>query len=428
MAHRRPLAIGGLLLGSLGYGVGAGACGARSELVVPDPCAGQSAVQAELTPLDMVIMMDNSGSMAFSTSSGLSRRRAVTSAFSDFFAQPEAAGISVSLSYFPIVDESVPEACEDDAICGLAGACQPFRACLPSGGGACRDDADCDAAGFPGDACRQLGFCGDRTTTCTLGSGTCADGPCLSLGHCDNRYTCDAAGYDTPVVAMRELPHGADAVLGELSRLDPSGSTPTLPALGGALLQARRHAGKNPDHNAIVVLASDGLPTACDPEIQSGDPAVAIANLVQVAADGLAAGVRTFVIGLATPSDGGARDDLDAIAEGGGTGRALIVSAEIVDELRAALTSVRLDAGACTFNIGAGEADDDPSARVRVELPTGERPYVPWRSSAAACDSAGGFYFDPPDAPRRVVLCPATCDRFGSAIVRKIEVFTHCPG
>lgn len=413
---------------SLVYGVGAGACGARSELIVPDPCAGQAAVEAELTPLDIVIMMDNSGSMAFSTTSGLSRRRAVTSAFSDFFAQPESAGISVSLSYFPILDESVPQACEDDAVCGLAGACQPFRACLPSGGGACRESADCDAAGFPGDTCQQLGFCDDRTTTCAVGSGACPNGPCLALGHCDNRYTCEATGYERAAVPMRELPAGADAVLAALSGLDPSGSTPTLPALGGAVLQAQRQAAEAPDHNAIVVLATDGLPTACDPEIQSGDPAVAIANLVRVASDGLAAGVRTFVIGLATPADGGARDDLDAIADGGGTGRALIVSAEIVDELGAALTSVRLDAGACTFSIAADDAVNDPSARVRVALPSGERPYVPWRASAEACGAGGGFYFDPPDAPRRVVLCPATCDAFGSAILRKIEVFTHCPG
>ncbi len=418
----------GVVVAALGHALLAGACGARSELLVPDPCAGQASVGAQLSPLDVVIMIDNSGSMAFLAEPGLTRQDAVERAFADFFAQPESAGISVSLGYFPVIDETIAEACDDDETCGEPGACQPFRACAPSGGGACRDDVDCERAGFPGDTCEQLGFCDDRTTSCRVGWGGCPGGPCLPLGHCDNHYTCDAAGYARPLVPMQALPEGAQAVLAALTKLTPVGSTPTLPALGGAIEQATTWAASHPDHHTIVVLATDGLPTACDPEIQSGDPQIAIDNLSATAAAGLTAGVRTFVVGLATPIDGTARDDLDAIAAAGGTESAFIVGATIVDELVDALASVRLDAGACTFTIAEGVLSTvAPSARVRLELPSGERPYVPWRSSLEACGAGPGFYLDPPFAPRRVMLCPATCERFGSSLLRRIEVFTECP-
>lgn len=417
------------LVAALGHALFAGACGARSELIVPDPCAGQTAAVAELAPLDVVIMMDNSGSMSFTTPSGEPRQLAVATAFRNFFEQPEAEKTSVSLSAFPILDESIPQACESDATCGMVGACQPFFTCLPSGGGACRSDGDCDDAGFPGDRCEQLGFCADGITNCAVGGGGCSDGACLPLNHCDNHYTCDAAAYEVPRVPMTELPGGADAVLSALTNLQPEGSTPTLPALTGAVRQGVAWAAEHPDHTTIVVLATDGLPTACDPEIQSGDPAVAIQNLVDEAAAGLEAGVRTFVIGLATPADGRAREDLDAIASGGGTDRAFIVDAAIADELATTLAEVRLDAGACTFVIDLPDGEvNDRSSRVRLVLPNGERPHAPWRPFAEACGDGPGFYFEPADSPQRVVLCPASCALFGRSLVRNIEVFTQCPG
>jgi hypothetical protein len=422
-------ATAGLFLGAVGL-ASAGACGARSELPVPDPCAGSTALAGKVAPLDLVVMMDNSGSMEISTPSGEPRRQAVLDAFSRFLQQPEAAGLGVSLSFFPIIDESVPEACNDDATCGMAGACQPYRACLPSGGGSCRADQDCADAGFPGDTCEQLGFCDDLITGCIVGTESCAGGVCLDLNRCDNRYTCDASGYETPLVPMVSLPEGAAEFLGQLQMLEPLGSTPTLPALLGAIRQARTWADAHPEHNTIVVLATDGLPTACDPELQSGDPELAIVHLAEAARDSYEDGIPVYVIGLATPVEGGARTDLDSIAEAGGSEHAFIVDAEIAVALGGALTAIRLGAGACEFDVEVDPADLGEPRRSRLRLLLADsQPYVPWREGPAACGSGQGFYYDDPPAAgtTRVVLCPASCSRLGNSLARNVELFTDCP-
>ncbi|MEO5727514.1 MAG: hypothetical protein ABI134_15015, partial [Byssovorax sp.] len=76
--------------------------GATSDGSVTDAnaCAAES-TKAEQLPLDMYIMLDQSGSMSDPVAGGATRWAAVTSAFKTFVNQPGAADIGVGIQYFP---------------------------------------------------------------------------------------------------------------------------------------------------------------------------------------------------------------------------------------------------------------------------------------------------------------------------------------
>jgi len=70
----------------------------------PDPgdaCAATKET-AKLVPLDIFIMMDQSGSMSEKTSSGVAKWDAVKSAVSAFLGEPASEGLGVGIGYFPI--------------------------------------------------------------------------------------------------------------------------------------------------------------------------------------------------------------------------------------------------------------------------------------------------------------------------------------
>ncbi len=75
--------------GGGGGGGDAGACAATKET-------------AKLVPLDIYVMMDQSGSMSETTSSGSTKWAAIKTAISSFLGDPSSAGIGVGIGYFPI--------------------------------------------------------------------------------------------------------------------------------------------------------------------------------------------------------------------------------------------------------------------------------------------------------------------------------------
>ena len=72
----------------------------------------------------------------------------------------------------------------------------------------------------------------------------------------------------------------------------------------------------------------------------------------------------------------------------------------------------------------------DPT-RVNVSLSDGGEPtYLPRVDGAAACNTTGGWYYDNPAAPQKVILCPTSCDQaqfmVGPNQTGKIEVLFGC--
>jgi hypothetical protein len=418
------------------------ACGARTGLPVgkPTACTAFSAT-ADVAPLDVFLMIDSSGSMDFKTAEGISKWSAMRQALGAFLVDPASKGLGVGVAFFPILDPSVPQNCTTDGDCGKQGACEIIRACLPTATDLCETDADCVALGQAGDSCLVLGRCeNDLEQHCVPAltpdcGGTL--GACLGEGICNNQSSCVVSAYATPAVDFQSLPLAATAVLAAMDAREPVGATPTLPALDGAIAAAMARTAAFPGHKAIVILATDGLPTTCDPAIVKKDLQSGLPALVAAAGAGLEGGVQTFLIGVLSPDEKvAAQQNLDTIAVAGGSKTALVIStSEIVSKrLVEALGEVRRSSEACEYAIpttSGGELPDLAGVTVRLTPPGGQPTLAPRRASAAACDPAsGGYYFDKdpsgPTPPGRIILCPATCDLFGDAQDRPIEVLVVC--
>jgi len=451
----------GLGVAALALVANAASCGARSELEAPfgpapplpsdggaPPDMPECAVfnsSAQLAPFDLFVMLDTSGSMQQVTSAGQSKWESVRFALSSFFFDDESTGIGIQLDYYPIIDDAIPLYCDVDADCGVTATlgCQPRRAC-EDGSRTCFTSDDCE----PGVACVTLGRCRQQEppnpnnedfVICIPGSNIdglqCSVGPCEPTGGCDDQFTCNSGAYQVlPANEMQRLPGARDALVADLtSRPPPEGGTPTLPALRGVMDAALAWQLQNPDTRIGVVLATDGFPSSCDEDLYV-DPDLATSNLAQVASEGFAAGIRTFVIGVFEADEGNvAEERLDPIANAGGSGKAFVVSTDddVASDFRDALNQIRVDAQACAFSV----VDDEPIEfdAVWVKLQRGaEEVWVRQVGGVDACDDVdGGFYFDPPPVPNgttaNIVLCPTSCDVLGASADRRAEVFTECP-
>jgi len=409
-----------------------GACGARSELELlgvapasePDEqsCFGFDAT-IELANLEVLVVIDASGSMEGATELGGTKWQALTEAMQVYVADPESSGTSMGVSFFPKLDETVNRFCSDDFSCGQPGACTPIGVCDPTGG-ICQTDTQC-----VGGSCQSLGVCQNgENYLCDLSDDCGSLGACIPGGYCANHISCDPADY--AIAAVGQLPQDAAGIMTAITSHPRDGFTPTLPALEGVVTAAIGRAQNNPSNKVVVVLATDGLPTACDDDLLQSGLDDAIDNLAAVAAQGAGSEVQTFVIGVFSPEEQEqAETSLDAIAVAGGTDQAYVVTTneDVANLLLEALTEVRR-AGRCEYAI---PADADPtiaytSARVRITTSSGDMVWADYRNSAADCHPVdGGFHYDAvptaESAPNRIILCPATCAHEPDTI------FVSCP-
>lgn len=232
--------------------------------------------------------------------------------------------------------------------------------------------------------------------------------------------SCSAADYAAPAVEIAPLAAGPQALLDAIADNEPDGLTPTGPALEGALAHAKDWATAHPDHRVVAVLATDGLPTECDP--QEID---AIAALAADGKDGKP-GIQTFVIGVFNPTDVGAQGNLDQIAQEGGTGTAFFIAdnQDVSQAFLAALESIQGKSLACEYTLPAApDGSELAYDEVNVEhtsSPGAPPDTVPYVADASACDPvSGGWYYDnnpeSGQAPTKILICPATCTTLTSS-------------
>lgn len=390
-----------------------------------DACAGESQV-AKLVPLDMYVMFDSSGSMDGKTGTGQSKWDATRTAMKNFMAAQSSAGLGIGLEFFPLNKPGVPESCNGTNQCGAGGPCI-IGACVFESNAVgyivgCESNANCQT----GDFCTPLGQCTKNPDYyCqSPGVGNCTDSNGNDLGKCgpitnsicSNATSCDAGEYESPRVEIATLPGAAGAIGAALDGKNPTGNTPTAPALEGAIAHAKAWALKNPTHKTVVVLATDGFPTACDPlEPQ------AIASYAQAAAQGDPS-VLTFVIGVFSPEEAtAAEQNLDVIAKAGGTNEAFVIDAsqDVTAAFTAALDAIRGESLACEYLIPSppeGEKLDYGKVNVKYTPDGGSPQTVLNVADASQCDPAtGGWYYDVDPAkgePTKIVVCPATCTQF----------------
>ena len=402
---------------------------------VDEACMGRTVV-GERTPVDLLVMLDRSGSMLFPTAGGRTKWDVVTAALSDFLRAPSSAGLSVGLQLFPLNVPGVPDACTITTQCGTQGPCV-LRVCQETGSAPCVTNADCTR----GVACIEFGWCRDNQAfgCFPLGGAACMSaggpgGPCVARAssYCRNAESCDVARYAAPAVDVAELPGANAALLNAITANRPAGisSTPTWPALQGVVNQARARAAANPGRKVAVLFATDGLPSGrCEPR-----DLPTIARVAQEAFSG-APPIPVFVVGVFADSYTSARANLDQIAVAGGT-RASFITGTGVDAARRlgeALDAIRATTIACDYRVPspAGMSVAVDFARVNVEFSSAAgRSTVPYVGGAERCNAErGGWHYDTDPrraTPTQILLCPETCRVINQVMGARMDLRIGC--
>jgi hypothetical protein len=366
-------------------------------------------------PTALHLMLDSSGSMSEEGSAGRTKWQELELALQQFMAESSGAGLDVGLQFFPLLKPGASYFCTSHEDCGPMGGPCFLSTCL---NGLeltlCQTDADCP--GEPGtNPCVDFGLCsgGDplAPTACVLGM-SCGDG----LGACEefertctNSLECSTGPYAEAAVEIEPLETSWLSIQPAMAARPIQGLSPLAPALRGALDHAAAWADARPEESVAVVLMTDGLSTGCEePSLES------VLERVRAAAGR----VRTFVIGtreaatVATEGPASGLAGLNAIAEAGGTERALLVdTGEGLGE-RWAATLERLSALDCRVPLPSAGDPDFRSAETLLE--GGAAPGVlEFVANAAGCErSARGWFYDTDPRlarPTAIELCPAAC-------------------
>jgi hypothetical protein len=234
----------------------------------------------------------------------------------------------------------------------------------------------------------------------------------------NNTVQCMPANYSTPAVPIANLPGNAGAITMALAAQMTNAGTPTTPALTGALNYARTYASANPGRSVAVVFATDGEPTGCT------NNTIATASMAASQAAAANPSIKTFVLGV-----GPNLMNLNQIAAAGGTNAAYLVDSGGTDALINALNAIRRNALTCDYTIPAtpGKALDFTQVNVETRVgPNGMSTLVRQVANAAACGSSGGWYYDDPVAPKRITLCPSTCNPLLMTMGSRLNVLIGC--
>ncbi|MEM9860399.1 MAG: hypothetical protein AAF938_02185 [Myxococcota bacterium] len=364
-------------------------------------------------PLTIYLLVDDSGSMSGFTALGVSKAVAVGQALGAFAEAPGSDDVRLGLTVFPTrrpVGEQ-PILCETDDECEGT-PCSRFSQCVSSGlSGCAEDEAICGAR----DECVVFGSCSLTGAACFLrdvGRDPCqfdGQGLCVDRGVCGGSAgICASAPYRTTDVGPLEVPEGAEAIQRILAQRETRGGTPTLGVLRGTLDSIE---GTPPPGRAIVLLATDGFPSACT----GGDE---IAALETAAAEGLEAGVSTYLVGVFSPEEQAlAEEALSRVAIAGGTDEAIVLTedTDVATRLTEVLREVREEAQECTYSIPQNGGLPDPrDVEVRLLDADGARLDLPRLPDRASCAIADEGYFiggDENARPTTVELCGRACGR-----------------
>ena len=441
--------------GAGGANGGSSTGGGGSGLSVPEPnatpappdaapiqCAAE-AHAAEIVPLDLMLLVDRSGSMD-GRAGNRSKWETAQAALRSFVGDPKSDGLGIGMQFFPL-----ERACTTDQECS-PGATSNGRYCLGAkvcGGpdGPVTPLLGCFSGGYfvigpivlgcpSGSTCETAGTCSTSGAVCTnvgqpcpMGGGTCEAGPrTCEVGP---STACQEANYEAPRVSFGTLPAIRPAFDRALSFMTPEGGTPMGPAVRGVLGHLRAHLQANPGRKVVLVLASDGLPgyNCMRNDIPS------IAEDLAAAFAG-APSIPTYVIGVFTPDElPNAEPQLNQLAMSGGTNAAFVLSA--TDDLNArlleALNQIRGAALACEYQIPASQMGGLDYGKVNVRYTGSAGPEdIPYVERIDRCDPMrGGWYYDVDPAmgkPARVLVCPATCTRFKDDQSAKVELVFGC--
>lgn len=243
-----------------------------------------------------------------------------------------------------------------------------------------------------------------------------------------NQNECDTASYKNLAVPIASLPENVIPIQQSVTTHDADGGgTPMVAGLAGSIDAMRDFIAKEPMHQGVIILVTDGEPAGCSGGVSS--VAAAAASGVKPAAD--LPSVRTFTVGMQGASFG----SLDQIAQAGGSPKSFNVGsgATAQQALIQALDEVRAGVISCEYTLPI-----PPASEGTLDLESVELQFTPGKNDptltikkvadASACGATtGGYYYDDPKDPSRVVLCPASCTAVrGGTLDAKVDLVFGC--
>jgi hypothetical protein len=396
----------------------------------------EEAIRGEQLPLDLLLVLDASGSMNLEVG-GQTRWKRVTDALKSFMADPRSAGLGVGLQVFPFTISEKP--CRNDGDCGGDAArtgfycTRPFLCMGPGVAPATARPCDPNDAFCPmGTDCEPSGRCtgsGGRCVNlgqaCPGAGGNCGDAPLVCKLPLDS---CEVADYERPRLPLAVLPAALPGLSGGLDSIKPGGNTPIAPAVGGAARYLRQHLAANPGRRGAPVLASDASPNIC-----AGADVAGVVAAIETARAGTPS-LPSYVIGAVTPGDMIRADAAARFAQAGGTGTPFILSNVAVDlgtRFLEALSTIRGSALPCEFRIAMPSTGTIDFGKVNVRfVGVGGVSDLSYVGSSERCDpTKGGWYYDVDPArgtPTTVRVCPANCARFKAETGGMVELRFGC--
>lgn len=233
-----------------------------------------------------------------------------------------------------------------------------------------------------------------------------------------SRNACEAATYKQPAVEIGLLPGAAPALTAAIAAKKPSGNTPTVASLTGAVQHATEYAKAHAGHRVAVVYSTDGYPVSCGSDNT-------IANAAKVAKNAFQGtpSIPVYVLAL-----GRNLDALNDVAEAGGTEQAFLIdtSGDAASELSKALESIRGRALlGCTYEVPpppAGQQLDYGLVNVRLTSSDGKVTQVYRDPSPTACTEGWQYSAD----KMQISLCGDICTQVKSDPKMKLEVLFGC--
>lgn len=250
---------------------------------------------------------------------------------------------------------------------------------------------------------------GDLTTACS--------------GPYDNPRSSSPAGL--PLTALN-TEQGRNTFVSLLGNTLPQGGTPTLPALQGGVRLAQKIATEHPGEKTVVVLVTDGEPGFyVDGQVVAGCADNDVAHVAQVAAEALAGSpsIPTYVVGI-----GPSLDSLQAIALAGGTEHATIMSdsdpAATSATFHETLAAIRTETFSCDFPMPKPPPGQTfESVNVAFKSSGDLDATIPRND---ACSPGGGWHYDVPTAPAKIVLCQDSCQQIQQDKAGQLSVVFGC--
>jgi hypothetical protein len=276
---------------------------------------------------------------------------------------------------------------------------------------------------------------------------------------------CDGSGHSTPAVALGALPAVASSIASSLLGTGPTGKTPTVGALTGGTKYCSDYEAANPGKKCAVVLVTDGQPNGCGLSSQCADgggnecvdpkSASILTPIAAHAHDDPMHSVVTFTVGMSGVTPDGFKL-LDAIAVAGGSdctpGEAghetCNVTSSGQDGLLAALDTIRKSVQvtstssqsvtttstvtttlACEWSIpkpSDGQTFDKNLVNIEYSIAGSSTPLGNVATAADCATSTGGWYYDDPVSPEKIMVCPDTCNAIQGAADVKVQVLVGC--